>query len=385
MSKKVKITQKQVRAARALEVVPHPGLKFSHKHHLFIAKAKRGELWALNHLSVPARAAVTPLLEMWPPKIPRKKKNSNKPPKPPKSMVAHVTDILTMIRSDWGALPCALDTRYLLSSGVPSADHLKTVFDIARKLGVVAVPVTSIRFSPAFQDVIKNIIAQDHRGVMIRLLLTDFTDPKLVADYLTALLNVLQIPASEADVLIDLELRREQAAVQTLGASNLASIPNIGDWRTLTLAAGCFPQNITDLDYSKWYPIARSDWLGWLNVVSTRRAENKRIPSYGDYGIRCGGAPKDIPRGPDPNIRYSDKQQIIVRKEKKSDGGMKKICASLIARPDFSGAPFSRGDEYIAATAANSGSAKNGQAEQWIQWCSNHHLELTASQIQSLP
>ncbi len=72
-------TQKAVRAERALESVPHPGLAFQHKHHVFVTKMKRGELWALNHLSVAARAAVTPLFEVWPPSVPRQNPGAAKP------------------------------------------------------------------------------------------------------------------------------------------------------------------------------------------------------------------------------------------------------------------------------------------------------------------
>ena len=79
---KQKVTQRAVRAARALDSVPHPGLTFSTKHHIFIAKAKRGELWALNHLSVSARAAITPLFEMWPPAPPQKPKAGQPGSKP---------------------------------------------------------------------------------------------------------------------------------------------------------------------------------------------------------------------------------------------------------------------------------------------------------------
>src|SRR5579859_308643 len=153
-------TQKEVRAARALETIPHPGMKFSHKHHVFIAKAKRGELWALNYLSVKARAAVTPLFEMWPPAVPRRKKGAKEPPKQPKTLTAHTTDLLTMIRDEWG-LPFFLDTRYVPKGGVPSPSSLKTIFDIARSMNLIAVPVTSIKFAPAYQQEIRDIIGKD--------------------------------------------------------------------------------------------------------------------------------------------------------------------------------------------------------------------------------
>jgi hypothetical protein len=379
-----KLTQKAVRAARALEAVPHPGLTFSQKHHVFIAKAKRGELWALNHLSVAARAGITPLFEMFPPAPPRKSKPGKTASKP-KTLIAHATDLLQTIRDEWGTLPFFLDTRYVPVGGIPAPSSAKTIFDIARTMQLAAVPVTSITFAPAYQEEIKNAIAKDNRGVVFRLFITDFISPALLSQYLTALLKVLEVAAGEVDILIDLEFKRNQVEVQQLGGAAISVLPVLNDWRTVTLASGCFPASISSAQSGVWFPVPRVDGLGWLHINSLQATSGNRLSAFGDYGIRCGGAPLNIPNRPDPNIRYSDEEKVLVRKGAKVDGMMKTICSSLVTRTEFSGAAFSQGDSLIAATAAKSGSPNNGQAEQWIQWCTNHHLELTASQIQSLP
>jgi hypothetical protein len=385
-----KLTQKAVRAARALEAIPHPGLTFSQKHHVFIAKVKRGELWALNHLSVAARAAITPLFEMWPPAPPRKPKapepgKTAPKPKAAKTLIAHATDLLQIIRDEWGTPPFFLDTRYVPAGGIPSPPSAKTIFDVARSMQLAVVPVTSLAFAPAYQHEIRDAIAKDGRGVVLRLFITDFINSTLLSQYLTALVKVLQVTSGAVDILIDLGFKPNQVEIQQLGGSALSVLPFLDDWRTVTLTSGCFPQSISNADYGVWFPVPRVDWLGWLHVNSVQAAAGKRLSAYGDYGIRCGGPPLYIPNPPDPNIRYSDKEKVLVRKGPKTHGVMKTICTSLVARPEFSGTAFSHGDSQIAATAAKPGSPNNGQAEQWIQWCTNHHLELTASQIQNLP
>lgn len=384
---KQKVTQRAVRAARALDSVPHPGLHFSTKHHIFIAKAKRGELWALNHLSVSARAATTPLFEMWPPAPPQKPK-AGKPgskPKAAKTLVAHATDLLQTIRDEWGTLPIFLDTRYVPLGGIPAPTSAKTIFDVARTMELTAVPVTAITFAPAYQQEIGDAIAKDGRGVMLRLFITDFINPTLLSQYLTALLQVLNVTSGEVDILIDLGYKPNQIEIQQLGGAALSVLPLLSEWRTVTLASGCFPASISNAESGVWFPVPRVDWLGWLHVNSVQATAGKRLSTYGDYGIRCGGPPMNIPNRPDPNIRYSHHEKVLVRKGPKTDGTMKIICSSLVARAEFSGAAFSQGDSEIAARAAMKGSPNNGQAEQWIQWCTNHHLELTASQIQNLP
>jgi Beta protein len=385
----VKITQKAARAERALIPVPHSGGTFSDKHHIFITRLKRGELWALNHLSVAAKSRVTPLFEIGPVEIPRAPKQIPGKPKvaakPPKSLVKHALDLLQPVKDDWSLLPFFLDTCHVPLGGIPSPASLKTIFEVARSLQLAAVPVTSITHSPAYQQEIANIVAQDGRGVMIRLSIENFISPQLLTGYLTALLQVLNLKPDRVDILIDLKYRPQQIEIQQLGESALSALPFATQWRTLTLASGCFPASISTLEHGTWLSIPRIDWLGWLHIRADRFAKKLRLPSFGDYGIRCGGAPVSVPNRPDPNIRYSDSQTVLVRKGPKTNGALKLICADLITKPEFSGASFSQGDQELALTATKPGSPNNGQAEQWIQWCSNHHLAKVASQIQSLP
>src|ERR1035441_8071981 len=92
-------TKTALRVERAKVAVPHAGLAFNHKHQIFIAKVKRGEIWALNQLSYQGKTTVTPLLEMWPP-------NPGTPKKPGKSFPQHTTDLMTTLTSEWTGLPC---------------------------------------------------------------------------------------------------------------------------------------------------------------------------------------------------------------------------------------------------------------------------------------
>jgi hypothetical protein len=387
--KSKKPTQKAVRAERALQNIPHPGLQFSYRHHVLIARAKQGELWALNQLSTEARSAVTPLLELVPPPPGTKEKvipgKKTIPAKAQKPLTQHAKDVLKVIKSDWHTLPVFLDSRYLLVGGVPSFASAKLVFDTARELELTSIPVTSLKFSPEFQFEVRDAIAADKRGVAIRLSTADFKQLTLLDGYLAALLGVLKVTAEQTDILIDLEKQPDQFVAQQVGISTLANLPLLPSWRTVTLAAGCFPETIKDYKHDTWHAVERSDWLAWMQVILAQSKNRSRVPSYGDYGVRCGGEPLFIPNTPDPNIRYTTSENVLVRKGAKVDGKIKEICASLITKSEFSGADFSQGDAQIAEKAAKPGLPNNGAPAQCIQWCTNHHLELTASQIQELP
>ena len=375
--KEPKPTKTALRIARAQEIAPHVGLTFNHKHYIFIAKLKRGEIWALNQLRLPTKTAVTPLFEMWPPNPGTKKK-------PGKTLAVHTTDLMQMAATEWTGLPCYVDTQYLRTGGAPSPAAAQTVFGIARNANVIAIPVTSLKFAPLFQQAIASAIATDGRGVMVRMTLDLFNAPQALGQYLNGLTAVLGVSRDEVDILIDLQHRPNLAEVQQMGAYCLNSLPFANDWRTVTLAAGCFPNSISTLPNGQWIDFDRSDWLGWNMILGQRAAGNLRLPSYGDYGVRCGGEPVVIPNTPAPNVRYTDIPAIRVRKGTRAPGQMRAICASLVAQPYFRGALFSQGDSEIAQKAATT-SQNNGSAEQWISWCTNHHIDLTVGEIQNLP
>jgi hypothetical protein len=50
-----KPTKTAMRVALAQIPVTHAGPVFNHKHHVFLAKLKRGEVWALNQLGLQQR------------------------------------------------------------------------------------------------------------------------------------------------------------------------------------------------------------------------------------------------------------------------------------------------------------------------------------------
>jgi Beta protein len=371
-----KPTKTAMRVALAQIPVTHAGPVFNYKHHVFIAKLKRGEVWALNQLNLATKANLTPLLEMWPP-------NPATTTKPAKTLTQHTTDLMQLLTTEWTGLPCYLDTLYLQANGVPSPQAADTVFAIARAAQVSAVPVTSPFFLQPFQQVIRNVIATDGRGVLFRIPANFFANPQNIPA-LDALAIFLAVARNQVDILIDLGYRSDLLSVQQIGAFCLSSVPFINDWRTVTLASGCFPETISNQPIGQWLPFDRNDWLGWSGILQQRGAAQLRLPSYGDYGVRCGGEPQVIPNTPAPNLRYTRERIIWVRRSDKTPGAMRAMCSDLIAQPFFSGAQFSVGDAEIAAKAATTSPA-NGSPEQWIQWCTNHHLELTASQIQSLP
>lgn len=106
----------------------------------------------------------------------------------------------------------------------------------------------------------------------------------------------------------------------------------------------------------------------------------------GGGGVRAPGPPPDGGL-PSVNMRYAGNDAwLLWMGDYVHDGAspdMKLVCDGLIKRSEYSGPSFSAGDHSIFQ-AAQPGT-KPGGATQWVQWCVNHHLVLTAGQIQQHP
>jgi hypothetical protein len=374
-----KKTQKELLIERAQLHVDHVGLKFGHKHYVFIAKLKQGELWALDYLSLESKGHVTPLFELGLPNKPFKKGA------PTKSKPQHIEDSLELVKTQWTGLPFFLDLRHLaVKDAPPVPEDISQVFSNARVKQLAVVPVTSPLWPIVCQNAIRGVIQTDGRGVMLRLEPVFFDNAEMVQARLKSFLSLLGVDKEQVDILIDLSYQSQKSNVKALDQTYLRMLPDPEQWRTVTVAAGCFPDSISNNPLEKWIPYERADWLGYASPGGPGLKTKPRIPSYGDYGIRSYGRPGDGGRGPLPNLRYTSSDAIWTRRGNAEDGAMRSICQSLISQTFFSKADFSEGDKLIALKAA-SRETTNGSAPQWIEWCTNHHLELTSSQIQNLP
>jgi hypothetical protein len=112
-----------------------------------------------------------------------------------------------------------------------------------------AVPVTGLSRVRSYQTAIARTAAKDKRGVCFRLEATDFENPTELKRELYKLLTTFKITTAEADLVIDLkEIPSESATTNAfviLGMFN--NLPVINEWRSLTLAAGSFPINLSEV------------------------------------------------------------------------------------------------------------------------------------------
>ena len=343
---------------------------FNHKHYVPILKSKRGELWALQRISPSSRRLVTPLIEilLTPTQL-----------KTPKEALKNICE---SVRKAWGTSDrLFIDTRYLGVQSAKDAAKCRRWIQGMRDLHILAVPVTSLTRSEAFQTAIRESVKIDKRGVMMRLGIADFTNSEILIRALDRLLSFLEISRNDVDLLLDYEAQDDDATIVQLLRFHLDQLPAINQWRTVTMAAASSPVSLVGLSKHDWHKAPRREWSAWL-LANTASPHLKRKPAFGDYLIRDPGIPPTFGT-PFVNIRYTANGHWIIRRgDRVKEGGAKQIfgiCASLVQRPEFRGGSFSAGDSEMAARAANQGSS--GGAQQWVQWAHSHHIEFVVDQI----
>jgi hypothetical protein len=358
---------------------------FDHTHYVPILKGRAGEYGALREMTADVKAGLTPLIEV--PPIPWDFEREE----PDKTIDQHLERLSSKIVQSWGVeRPLFLDLLWLApEERMANGDHpLAHVFGIAREDGLQLVPVTGLVRGEEYQSSCRDVVAEDARGICVRLQKEDFEESDDLSTQLAELLNALGVPASAADLLLDLrsvgpnEGNTLRAAIPVL----VRNIPELGEWRSFTLAATAFPETLIELPPSSVSLIARLEWIVWRNLIARPRIP--RLPSFGDSAV-ASPQPSEVDTRimrPSASIRYTTEDAWLIPKARNlRDFGFAQfhdICRDLIERPEYSGPDFSWGDQYIDE-CANEG-VGTGNLTTWRKVGTSHHLACVTRQIATL-
>jgi hypothetical protein len=360
---------------------------FDHKHYVPILGGKAGEYRALRELSPARKAKLTPLIEV--PPVPWDFEND----RPACSIDVHLQGTAKAIEDHWGLNDVLFVDMFTVADEGPmaSGDHpVKHVFDDARRRNVKAIPVTGIDRDADYQTAVRNTIAADGRGVCVRVLLTDIVEDAAFATDLTQLLATLGVAPNAVDLLIDAGpmLPAHESTYLLATRSAISLLPNINDWRSLTVAGSAFPTDMSGFTRDAISSTPRTEWRVWT-ALAAGRASLRRMPTFGDYSVDAPGHDQLDFRviKMTANIRYCHTADWILVKghviRKGSASQHPGLAATLRARPEYSGAAFSWGDNYVDECAR--GVCGPGNATTWRQVGVNHHLSFVVEQIASHP
>lgn len=352
---------------------------FSHRHYVPIVKAKRGELFAYRDLTDEARERITPLFD-----VPFASDHAKKSHE--QQLIDGAETLAEYAPSDH---PFFVDFGLLKPDRRIKGAHPVTFYlSKLRETGAPAIPVIGLRRDTAYRGAVTAAVREDGRGFAVRLADADFGDSELEAA-LDSLLDEMQQPTADVDLVVDLERIEEGAASRTAFAVRglLASLPRLDEWRTLTLAMTSFP-NLADLQVKKGTAVSRTDWAVYTSIVTNPQGLS-RLPAFGDYGMDTPGMIDFDPvlMSAGVNLRYTTEDEYVIIKggsfKKQGGAPFKGLCQVIIKER---GALFdpseSWADAYVQECASG---GKTGNPETWRRIGTNRHFTVVSRQIASLP
>jgi hypothetical protein len=169
-------------------------------------------------------------------------------------------------------------------------------------------------------------------------------------------------------------------------AAWVRNVPNLAEWKSVTVLAGTFPKDLSQFDANNEYDLERGEWSSWCEL-----ADSMNIPiAFADYTVQH--AFFEEREGKQFNfsasIRYTTPEGYLVFRGEgvRNAGGpgyqqylgqAKLLCA----RQEFLGKDFSWGDAYIHEKG--NGSLNPGGPKEWLAATINHHITVVASQVQA--
>jgi hypothetical protein len=261
--------------------------------------------------------------------------------------------------------------------------NVESFFSALGAARIHAIPVTGLDRPAAFQEIIRDVIKIDDRGIAIRVPIVRLQDPQF-ARTLRDLIAYLGVEPGSVDLIVEY-------GVVGVGVPSFSYVchrlPELQRWRTFTVLGGSFPPDLMGFKGPGQYEIPREEWTHWMNEMK-RSPTQPRRPTFGDYTIQHPVYHEPVKgANPSASIRYtSDTYWVIMRGEgirNEGGAGYAQYPANaelLCGRKEFSSAHFSAGDQYIW----NIGSHKDpgpGTPETWLRAGINHHMTLVARQV----
>ena len=360
---------------------------FDHRHYVPILKGKEGEYGALERLTLNVMQALTPLIEI--PPIPWDYVNECEV----RTLEDHLGRIAGKLERSWGSdrpLFLDLDSELWPATTEDNVHALTHVLASTRERGLRIIPVTGLTRGAAFQAAIKDAVSADEEGICIRLLGADFDNPSQLVSTVPSLIDEFSLSPDSVDILLDLRdiLPGQRGTITLAAVSVINALPTPMDWRSLTIAATAFPEDLRGFSPDSASTTQRTEWLVWQSLVS-RAGEIARLPTFGDYAISHPELTEIDPRmmRMSASLRYAaDSDWLILKGRDVRTHGYDQfaaLCQDLTQRSEFSGAGFSWGDEYISGCAI--GQETSGNATVWRRIGTNHHLTLVVHQISNHP
>ncbi len=347
-----------------------------------ILKGKKGEFDALQGLAAADKERITPLVEIF--TVPWDWDTDA----PAKRLEDHLDSAAQQLAGGWGAdHPLWLDTLWLdPEASAGGKDALEYLFDRCRG-ALAAIPVGGPGRPPGHVASVAAVHAADQRGAVLRLDPDDLGDPSGLASAVAGWLAAVGVAPDEVDLVVDFSAIAQAHApsIQIAAGAIIPTLPRLLEWRSVTLASGCFPADLSAVKRQSVEHLPRCDWTLWRNVAA---GTLPRVPAFGDYAISHPVLFDPDPRmiRPSATIRYSAADAWVIVKgrwaQRYGFQQFNQASATLVTQPEWCASAHCVGCAFIDACAAG---GPTGNLTTWRKVGTVHHLTLTAAQLASLP
>jgi len=341
-----------------------------------ILPTKRGELSALRDLPAEVQHRLTPLFVVHPVDW------NFETDAPSKSVAAHIAGLGKKIADAWGTDRALLDPAFVIDETEPTGG-LHTIADEAAAESLRLVPVVAPGRPAEYLAAAAALAQRDDTGVCVRLSPGSWpTTPAKVRE-LNELLAALAVTPEQVDLVLDLADEIGSELAQTLAQTTLLTLPHAQLWRSVTIAGGSFPPDLSGVKKDRLERIPRQEWQLYCDIAAEAAASGLRVPGFGDYAAAHPDPTVTInPRfmNISGSLRYTSDDEWLVAKGPLFKGNRGGYGAESVVPParlvagaeEFRGAEFSAGDAWIADVAATG--ENGGNPERWRRVATNHHL-----------
>lgn len=355
--------------------------------YLPLLRWKAAEVGALTELEPRIRQFVFPVMELCPTAFIRYKRTKGKRYEKEVLPINTLLKKLVKLKGATGDQAVGIDLIHIKDSESPyDCRSIWNLISTSQKtLNLRIVPVTGFNGKgKSYQELIGSLTKEFRDGLCVRVSLEDISRRSFTQD-IDKLLSILQHEPRNIDLILDLKLVDSKTPEY---ATISGQIPQVTNWRSVTLLGASFPVDLTHLEANNTHELLRLEWSKWQNEVQKVGDKLVRVPMFGDYTAQhpLYREPVRNPRV-SASIRYTTSDRwVVFRGEwigKKNGSGCAQYPAwaqLLVARSDlYSGASFSYGDEYIMRKSIDG--TKPGGRRDWLTVEINHHITYTVCQL----
>jgi len=272
--------------------------------------------------------------------------------------------------------------------GFLTAAHIGEILTGLEQQGLVPVPVVTTSSNQNIRTAVNAFIATRGRRAGVRLF---FNEPGAnTTANINTLVGAVGLDIAASHLFFDLEFIDSEYLATVIAAfpAIVGLLPNLAQWGTTTLIGTGFPR-ILDIPGGGNAQVPRTEWE-FFNTVRGQFSPRVRRLDFGDYAVTNPELIENFdPRTMQvsPKVIYAHDDSWIAYKGRSSRGRgfveTHAMCQALVQRPEFLGAGFSAGDQYIVNCAQNI--ATQGNSKTWKRVGTNHHITFVANQVANMP